>query len=273
MYNQGVNKRRHYDEEVIDLPYLLNASRILSEKEFERKLPTGSYSQYFEHYLQRKIIYNGDSKKFIQISNIPESYSISEICEKLSAVEPSAKLLISQNGLDNGFKKNVVIIGDGFDPELAIKSINTPFSTTIIDFSNFKIVTFNMARFDQIKNVFEALLKYERGSNITDDAIDYVKSSNNADVYVDFLRDAFYFCTNCCKKFDNQFEMLTKCKNHTQNDYCERTHDILGYLKNIDATKQFFESIEEHYTKTLESNLICKICKKTFTCMEYFNKH
>lgn len=298
MFNNEIRKRRYYDDsQVIDLPCLLNYNRILSKKEFERKLPTTSYSQYYNIYLQRKSvdifelysneqwfkdryltnqkqdIYTGNFKKIIEVKNWESSKPISDVIADLKAIVPTAKILINQNKKIDEFNRSIFIVSDDFEPESVIDNIKVSFDANIVDLSDNQIPNLNLANIDQMKILFEELLKYSKKENIDEEIIKSARSINDPNIFSDFMKKYFYFCTNCCKKFDNQFQMLISCKNHSERHFCERNYDILSFPKNINIIKNPLKAIEEYGSKTKEENLMCNTCKKVFSSSDSFISH
>ncbi|ELA42744.1 uncharacterized protein VICG_00059 [Vittaforma corneae ATCC 50505] len=304
-YSHKPGKRRYYENEIVDLPFLLNAPRILTENEFKRKLPDASYSQYFDYFLKRKTLdiflkysnaqwfkdrYLNDSveysspkdiqnftqkqaSKFIQIKNISGHVPLSEVVAKVKSIIPTSEILVSQNGSENNFTRNMFVVGNGFGQELAIDNLRALFDVDIADISGKEVTNFSMANLDQAQRIFEELLKYENKDCITENLANEVRSKKDIDTYAKVLREDFYFCIDCCKKFDNWVDMVLSCSKHSQNDFCSRKFDILGHPKNIYLIKQSTESFERYYSKTQEKNYMCNQCEKTFLSVEFVTNH
>lgn len=298
--NYEPTKRRYYEtESVIDLPYLINAPRALSESEFKRRLPTSPYAQYMESFFRRRVQslfpslctaqwfkdrYFSDEEynvccervgRCIQLSGVSADKPLSELITNVKTGVPTATVLVSDGRQERDFKRTLFVVGEDLVPEDAIGVLQGSFDASIVDVSGVEIVSSSTGTHSQIKGLFREVVRYERRKfpHVTDDDIEKVVSTDTVECYTEFLRDKFYFCTSCCRKFDNQVEMLLNCSRHTQNDFCARNYDILSYPKSIEQLKNTIETLASHYSKTQQQNYMCKHCVKTFSNEEFVVTH
>lgn len=292
-------KRSYEENSVVDMPFLINAPRALSETELKRKFPVATYSHYMDSFLRRRTravfvenssaqwfkdryfnceefdIYTGNVGKCIKLSGISASTPISDVICNVKTSFPTAKVLVSQGNRAVGFKRTIFVVDDKITPEDALPILKGSFDAEIIDVSQLKIDSSNIADYTVIKNLFEELLKYERrrAPHITDELISQTFSTNDVNCYSNFLRDNFYFCTYCCKKYDNQVEMHLRCSKHTPDDFCQRRNEILAYPKNFENAKKGIATLNSYYKITQEQNYMCKKCEKTFATVEFVETH
>ncbi|KAM0681540.1 hypothetical protein GINT2_000053 [Glugoides intestinalis] len=295
-YNEN-NKRPYCEDEFIDLPFLLNAPRVLSELEFTRITPLLSYSQYFEIFLKRKIAdifqkysssqwfkdrylnpsslkNNLENKagdfsfnKALVIRNISANMPFSKVIERVLILCPEVQVQTSQAGHEQAFNKTLYIpFQECKDPEMALESLKKEFNVQIIDLEAGSINENILATMSQAKSILRELEKYEKSPQVD------IKEAS-IESYSKILGEKFNFCLTCCKKFDNPIERVICCKTHSRKDFSARNLDILGFPKNLDKIKFSFSAFEEHYLCTTENNFDCRHCEKVFSAYEHVITH
>jgi len=293
-------KRKYQEAEgIVDLPYLINAPRALSETELKRKFPNTTYSQYIESFFRRRVqslfssfcntqwfkdryfteeehsVYHGQISRCIRLSGVSGSSRLADVVRSVKTHVPTATVLVSDGKQEDDFERTLFVVGEDLNLEEAVDALKDTFEVDIVDLSGTKIVNHNAPGLPQIKKVFEELIKYERrrAVHVKDEDIARVVSTDTVECYSSFLRENFYFCTECCRKFDNQVEMLLNCANHTERSFCGRNYEILGYPKGVEQLKRTTETLGSHYSLTREQNYICKHCSKTFSSVEFVVTH
>lgn len=291
------NKRPYYEDEIIDLPFLLNAPRVLSEIEFNRKMPRSSYPQYFETFLKRKItdifqkysasqwfkdryLQINNSKNNLEAEKVGASFSKALVIRNISATMPFAKviervlilcpkvhILTTQGGYDQNFCKTLYIpFKDCNGAEIALESLKKEFNVQILDLEHDVSSENTLATLNQAKAILKELQKYEKAPEID-------ISEPSVDSYSKVLRENFNFCLICCEKFDNPIECALACKMHSKKDFSVRNLDILGFPKKLDEINFSFCAFEDYYSRTPENNFDCRLCDKTFSSREHAITH
>lgn len=299
-HSRKPEKQRYYEDEIIDLPFLLNASQVLSEAEFKLKMPAASYSQYFETFLRRKVsdlftrsfnsawfkerylgdkpvrkLYSGNAQEFVHIKNVLRSTPFSEMQAKIKAVIPECEIFTSQNGEADNFTRCFFVVSNEPITEDSIRALREFSEARIVKISNRKITDLHLASLEQARALLEELWKYDKNAHacVSEAQIDEIRRQTDSAVYTDFLREKFYFCLNCCRKFDNPFEMILECSAHSTSDFLPRRFEILCYPKNIDAISRPLENFEKWYSRTQEKNYMCNQCEKIFSSSALVTDH
>lgn len=287
------NKRRYFEseEEVIDMPYLINALRVLSFKELKRLFPKASYPEYYNTFLKRRIqdifktylnsqwfqdrfitnkntcYYINPDSKVIHIKNISSSASIDDVMETIRKIMPEEhKISISQNNIDKKFTRDIYIsLNDEVEIKNKYDQLTAYFDANIVEMTNMKAKDFSTVTEDQRRILFMELIKYEKPL--------FEIAEDNTDFSAEMFRRAFNFCLTCGRKFDCNLAMLQNCSTHTESDFCPRNIDILARPKEISQISESRDILKSYYTKTIDMNFKCHECPKTFDSTEHITNH
>lgn len=304
-------KKRHYrslENEVEDLPFLLNAKYILSEKEFHYKIPNYSYSDYYFRFLDRKLIayyekhcgetwfkerYLLDIKpapKHLSlgshcclIKNIESTVPITQIYSDLEKINGVKDICISQNYSSKNYSKDIFVsTSENFNLESIPSNYSKEGCLEIIkmQFNTDSIVENHSLSINQLKILVEffSLLINSSSDQVIEDYLGQSSKYNTMSVefLTELLREKFYFCTTCFKQYDNKYSMIYYCLNHKpKKTYC-RCLDIFNSkqsflsFKNTNLGKY---ELQAHFLKTPESKCKCKHCSKVFSTVSFIFTH
>lgn len=293
-------KRNKFESEElkIDIPYLINQERALSEKEFKLCLPHLSYEQYFQAFLKRRIVdlfneyktadwfknryltqIKQPKKSTDDLSNVIVIHSLAPTQQSFDFLTNSQnikKYFTSQNNKNQGFTLDVYIIPNSQDvtEEIISSAKNlTYLNIEQINLSDTQFLSKIFCTSEQLSKIFLFLCHlYDLDDNeVKKEFLDseFVSISN----YLTILQEKFNFCPVCCKQYDNNIAMLEQLNRHDPNEISERNLDILGYSKNFKSFISICQNQEQLYTKTLEKNFKCNKCDKIFETVDFVSQH
>lgn len=298
-------KRRHHDDGVVDLPFLLNAGKMLTEKEFICRMPSSLYADYVERFLKRKIIdtfekyaqqqwfrdrYLGEgipdsqvpfsSNKFVMLRNLGSDIPAESLANEFQCISGVARVYVSQNDCTRGFARDLYLnLSQDTEPESVMSCIEQDYDPAPLDLDTMPITEHYLASLPQLENVYAALCQLNNfdESSMLDTFFSHKerKPEKTIQSYTEILRDVFNFCSTCCKQYDNKCAMVFHCSRHTKQDFCSRVLDLFGCSKDFPYAKIALSGagLEKLTARTPEGNFKCRRCSKAFSSMEFVNAH
>lgn len=297
-------KRKQCDEEdapPIDLPFLVNQRRAISEQEFKLCLPQLSYEQYINIFFKRRIgdmlkeykdkdwfinrylntekqDFNGQLNDNIdEVIAVKDIYFDFKIKDTVAAIKNVENVLISQNGKFSNFTVDFYIIPKSKNTiNEIIEALKTVFDTKaeIINLSELTVKENAPCTSRQLQRIFTELCNL---SDVDEKSVkDEVSGESAKDLisnaeYLKILRSKFNFCAVCCNQYDNPIQMKIACSTH--GNFSERSLDLLGYPKNFEAFFGKNQDLSKFYSTTPEMNFRCNKCNKVFRSVDCVTLH
>lgn len=296
-----VFKRSYLDHEDfrIDIPYLINQNRILSEKEFHISLPEMPYEEYFNTFLKRKIadlFHEHRNSEWFKNRYLKQEKSIEITKENLNCVIVARNIsptentlnsltnldkikifLTSQNSKAKNFSIDLFIIPNlKFSVDSIIDSLTELNITGAqqIDLSNVPFKSMIFCTSAQLKKIFTLFCNLY---NLDENAV--LEEFSNSGLtpllkYLEILQKKFNFDPSSCKQFDNNIALLDHYNQFESCDISERNLEILGYsaiYKNVLLSENLQQ--DKMYTETLQKNFKCNKCEKIFETEEFITQH
>lgn len=300
-------KRRYYEEGedvFIDLPFLINSEKILTEKEFKEAIHNYDYASYFVKFLKRRAttcfdLYSTsqwfkdrylkdktdsvlqDGTLFVIVKNIPSNLSEDDLIDQFSKLENISGVYLSRINISDFKSKNIfLLITDAEKIQSTIENLSLKHEVEKIDISEINIKeNYNIPQ-KTLHCIFNNLCSI---SNLEPEKIcenffkKYSKyNSITTESLTALLRDTFNFCPVCCKQYDSKVEMLVNCSNHDEKKFCARSLTIFSYSCDYQSLKSSIQSKDETQKMILntpENTYKCKKCSKIFSSLGYICTH
>lgn len=300
-------KRRYYEDEetFIDLPYLLNAEKVLTEREFTSRIRNFDYDNYFSRFLKKKIsaFFEKHHKSqwfkdrfikektnntpiqspvFVILENVPAICPLAELTSKFLEISGVANVYFSRiNVPDYKFRSVFLNLDESSD---TASILNDPavssYSAKVMDIRSVEIRENYQIPQKLLQNIFNnicSLSSLDPQSTLShflaeSDAF----SSASTESLTAALRLLFYFCPVCCKQYDSQCEMAINCSEHNEKAICQRSLDILGHnfdYQSVRSINQDRDGIKRFVVSTPENTFKCKICTKFFSSVSFICSH
>lgn len=290
-------KKRKYQEEKVDLIYLIGQRRMLSKTEYAGKLLTQPYDRYREVYYQRRLVdlfeglrdqiwfadrYLGEpqasrSKKpaemrFVVVEDISYGMTRSDIVTCFGGHEDVLDVYITQNGVRRQYKRDVYInIAEGCDVDEFISSIGDQHAPYLLDLSGKQIREVCKITLSEAQGILDNFLRLhspETSPNEPETGTDLEKIMLR-------LREEFLYCVVCSRQFDNYATMLRCCSAHSEDDFSQRSIEIASTPRDFSTIAYVDDDVEigNFIIRTPESTFRCRSCQKLFEGFDFVKNH
>ncbi|KAK6090644.1 hypothetical protein P3W45_000367 [Vairimorpha bombi] len=268
--------KRSLTHENIDIFFLLNENRILTQSELKKVLPKENYGEYIKGFYRRRLIdiFNKNyecpwfaqkylkGKKEFKVWNF-DFKNVYYLISEVSVDEDFSRL-----SEISGYINHYLITPEGFKMSIVIEmKEERNISEDILP-----IFVCNEVKIDLIKQE-DLLCKDKQNSNqeILNALVNFYKI--DLPKTDDPLRNVFLYCTSCNKQYDSDVEMNYKCNKNCVGD--TRRKELLAnytdfsYMKNVHM--DFI--IKSNIIKYEETVYQCAYCDKRFESENFINLH
>lgn len=263
---------RKYNHDRIDIFFLLNENKIVTQQELRKLLPKENYLEYVKGFYKRRLIdfyqknYEFDwfidrylnNKKEFKINDFlldVDYVVINGLCvEDDFKVFSEYKLFLKDN-----YKVSIIVKKTIFDNILSFEELQNIYEHRKLDF---KIVTTSDIKSEDNRELAEKLSIFYKIdiSNIETDNI---------------CKNVFLFCTNCNSEFYSPEEFLIRCQNGCNFKTSRRRLDIIKHYNDFGFIKDISINflLKSNIIKIDDSIFKCAYCEKKFESENFIDLH
>lgn len=263
---------KKYNHDRIDIFFLLNENKIVTQSELRKLLPKENYVEYIKGFYKRRLIdffqknyefpwfidrYLKNQKKF-KVNNFlfdVEYVIINGLCvEDDLSIFKEYKMFLKDN-----YKISILIKKSLFENDINFEEVKRFYEHIHL---NFKTLVTSDIHSDENQEMADKLSKFYN-VNLSD-----FNTKN-------LCKNVFLFCTNCNMEFNSPEEFMLRCKNECKNKTSKRRLEIIKNYNDFSFIKDVPINflLKSNIIKIDESIYKCAYCEKKFESVNFIELH